>query len=154
MPPILPTRCRIFSFQHNGQFLFVSNDKEGDDRVVEAHPHPNESRNIFEPQELDRFNYRLFHPDTGSFLFVSDDKAGGDNIVEGHPFRDEFRNQFTIRKFEDDVPTPHGNGASFTFFNIQYGLFMFLSNDRRGADYVIEAHGADELRNRFVVLPA
>src|SRR5690242_9201138 len=27
-----------FSVQQNGQFLFVSNDTEGSDRVVEAHP--------------------------------------------------------------------------------------------------------------------
>ena len=92
---------------------------------------PSEPRNIFEPQEIDRFNYRLYHPGTGTYLFVSNDKSGGDHIVEGHPFRDEFRNQFEIRKY-DDASTPFGDGETFTFFNLHYQLYMFVSNDKRG----------------------
>ena len=36
--PVLPPKIRLFSVQHNGVFVFVSNDMAGPDHVVEAHP--------------------------------------------------------------------------------------------------------------------
>jgi hypothetical protein len=68
--------------------------------------------------------------------------AGPDRIVEAHPNADEERNKFEV------VALPDG---SFTFFNISTRTFLFLSNDKRGNDFVIEAHSPDELRNRFRV---
>lgn len=155
MPGILPNRCKLFSFQHNGQFVFVSNDPEGNDRVVEAHPFPDESRNVFIPEQVnpnEPLQFRFRHKDTGWFLFVSNDDDAGDNIVEAHP-ADEFRNIFEVRK-QFDADTPFGSGGVFTFFSPQFERFLFLSNTRRGNDYVIEAHGAEELRNQFVVIEA
>jgi hypothetical protein len=67
---------------------------------------------------------------------------GADHVVEGHPFRDEDRNAFTPRRQPD---------GSFTFFHPSTRTFMFVSNDKRGNDFVIEAHGPDELRNRFQI---
>lgn len=62
-------------------------------------------------------------------------------MVEGHAFRDEDRNTF----FAEEV-----DGA-VTFFHPSTGTLMFLSNDTRGNDFVIEAHPPDELRNRFFI---
>ncbi|MEV0471971.1 hypothetical protein [Streptomyces prunicolor] len=39
------------------------------------------------------------------------------------------------------------------FLNPTYGRFLFLSNDQRVGDYVIEAHTNVELRNRFTAIP-
>lgn len=140
---ILPIqRFRLFSVQHNGQFLFVSDDMEGPDRVVEAHPFADEDRNFFRALDDPDGRVRLFHPKTNTFLFVSDDLAGTDRIVEAHPFADEERNKFEVR--------PQGDG-SFAFFNTKTQRFLFLSNDKRGNDFVIEAHKREELRNRFTV---
>jgi hypothetical protein len=139
--PVLPPKIRLFSVQHNGVFVFVSNDMAGPDHIVEAHP-ADEPRNLFETQELGGGNVRLFNPATGMFLFVSNDMEGPDHVVEGHPFRDEDRNAFTPRKQAD---------GSFTFFHPSTGTFMFVSNDTRGNDFVIEAHRPDELRNRFQI---
>jgi hypothetical protein len=131
-----------FSDQQNGQFLFVSNDMEGPDRVVEAHPSADEERNFFRALEDDDGRVRLFHPSTSTFLFVSNDMAGPDRIVEAHPSADEERNRFEVNRLED---------GSFAFFNTSTKTFLFLSNDRRGNDFVIEAHNSIELRNRFRV---
>jgi hypothetical protein len=68
--------------------------------------------------------------------------AGPDRIVEAHPNADEERNKFEVNRLED---------GSFTFFNTETKTFLFLSNDRRGNDFVIEAHNSIELRNRFRV---
>jgi hypothetical protein len=141
--PILPIqKIKLFSVQHNGQFLFVSNDLEGPDRVVEAHPFADEERNFFRALEDADGRVRLFHPSTNSFLFVSNDLAGTDRIVEAHASADEERNRFEVRPLED---------GSFTFFNTSTQRSLFLSNDQRGNDFVIEAHKRDELRNRFNV---
>ena len=139
--PVLPAKIRLFSVQHNGVFVFVSNDMAGPDHIVEAHP-PDEARNLFEVTEFPDGNVRLFNPGSGMFLFVSNDMEGGDRVVEGHPFRDEERNVFTPRRQSD---------GSFTFFHPITQTFMFVSNDKRGNDFVIEAHGPDELRNRFQI---
>jgi hypothetical protein len=140
--PVLPPKIRLFSVQHNGVFVFVSNDMAGPDRIVEAHPAADEARNVFETVELPNGNVRLFNPATGMWLFVSNDMEGADRVVEGHPFRDEDRNAFTPRRQAD---------GSFTFFHPSTGTFMFVSNDTRGNDFVIEAHRPDELRNRFQI---
>jgi len=140
----LPAKFRLYSYQHNGQYLFVSNDEEGDDLVVEAHPYPDEDRNWFEAERVnpdEDFWVRLYNPSTGRYLFVSNDMADGDNIVEAHPYRDESRNTFN--------PLAQGDG-SFVFWHPDTETYLFLSNDQRGDDYVIEAHAADEARNRFV----
>ena len=143
---ILPIqKIRLFSVQQNGQFLFVFNDTEGSDRVVEAHPFGDEERNFFRAIQDDNGHVRFFHPSTNTFLFVSNDMAGPDRIVEAHPNADEERNKFEV------VALPDG---SFTFFNISTRTFLFLSNDKRGNDFVIEAHSPDELRNRFRVEPS
>jgi len=140
---ILPIqKIRLFSVQQNGQFLFVSNDTEGSDRVVEAHPFGDEERNFFQAFQDDNGHVRFFHPSTNTFLFVSNDLAGPDRIVEAHPNADEERNKFKVDALPD---------GSFTFFNISSRTFLFLSNDKRGNDFVIEAHSPDELRNRFRV---
>jgi hypothetical protein len=138
--PKLPTgQFRIFSAQQNGQFLFVSNDMEGADRVVEAHPFANDERNLFHALEDDDGRVRLFHPSTNTFLFVSNDMAGPDRIVEAHPDADEERNRFEVNFLPNDL----------ALFNTSTRTFLFLSNDRRGNDFVIEAHNSTELRNRF-----
>jgi hypothetical protein len=144
--PILPTKnFRLFSVQQNGQFLFVSNDMEGPDRVVEAHPvaFANEERNFFRALEDDDGRVRLFHPSTNTFLFVSNDMAGPDRIVEAHSNADEERNRFEVNTLPQD--------GSVAFFNTSTKTFLFLSNDRRGNDFVIEAHNSTELRNRFKI---
>jgi hypothetical protein len=141
--PILPDQpFRLFSVQQNGQFLFVSDDMEGPDRVVEAHSvaFANEERNFFRALEDDDFRVRLFHPSTNTFLFVSNDMAGPDRIVEAHPNADEERNRFEVNFLPD---------GSFALFNTSTNTFLFLSNDRRGNDFVIEAHNSTEIRNRF-----
>jgi hypothetical protein len=140
--PVLPPKIRLFSVQHNGVFVFVSNDMAGPDHIVEAHPAADEFRNVFEVTEFPDGNVRLFNPATGMWLFVSNDMEGADHVVEGHPFRDEDRNVFTPRRQPD---------GSFTFFHPSTRTFMFVSNDTRGNDFVIEAHGPDELRNRFQI---
>ena len=144
---ILPTqKIRLFSVQHNGQFLFVSNDFENGDRVVEAHPFPNEERNFFRALEDPDDRVRLFHPSTGTFVFVSNDLADTtssdtDRIVEAHANPDEERNRFEVQRQND---------GSFKFFNTHTQRFLFLSNDQRGNDFVIEAHGnPNDLRNLF-----
>lgn len=129
---------------HNGQFLFVSNDVEGSDKVVEAHPYAGEDRNKFEAQSDGNGGIRLYNPSTGFYLFVSNDDAGGDMVAEGHPYRDEDRNSFLPLKQEFGI---------FTFLNPTTGRFLFLSNDQRGGDFVIEAHPNSELRNRFTAIP-
>ncbi|WP_093627097.1 hypothetical protein [Streptomyces sp. 3213.3] len=142
--PMAPTQILLHSDQHNGQFLFVSNDMEGPDKVVEAHPPAGEFRNRFEAQSDGNGGVRLYNPATGFYLFVSDDDAAGDKVVEGHPYRDEPRNSFIPLE-----PEP----GSFMFLNPTYGRFLFLSNDQRAGDYVIEAHPNVELRNRFTAIP-
>ena len=82
---VLPTAdFRLWSAQHNGQYLFVSNDMAGADHVVEAHPFGDEERNYFRAIEDADFRVRLFHPATSTFLFVSNDMAGPDHVVEAH----------------------------------------------------------------------
>jgi hypothetical protein len=146
---ILPIqKFRLFSVQHNGQFLFVSNDFENGDRVVEALPSANEERNFFRALDDPDGRVRLFHPSTQTFVFVSNDLADTtssdtDRIVEAHASADEERNRFEVR--------PQGDG-SFAFFNTSTQRFLFLSNDQRDNDFVIEAHKRPgELRNRFRV---
>ena len=143
MVHILPIqKFKLFSEQHNGQFLFVSNDMEGPDHVVEAHPFANEERNFFRALDEPDGRVRLLHPLTNTFVFVSNDLAGTDRIVEAHTSSNEERNKFEVK--------PQGDG-SFTFFNTFTERFLFLSNDKRGNDFVIEAHKRIELRNRFRV---
>jgi hypothetical protein len=138
-----PAQFRLHSDQHNGQYLFVSNDMAGADRVVEAHPYAEEARNNFEAQSDGNGGVRLYNPSTGCYLFVSNDDAAGDKMVEAHPYRDEARNSFIVQE-----PTP----GVFEFLNPSTSRFLFLSNDQKGADYVIEAHPSDELRNRFTLV--
>jgi hypothetical protein len=109
-------KIRLFSVQHNGQFLFVSNDFENGDRVVEAHPFPNEERNFFRALEDPDDRVRLFHPSTGTFVFVSNDLADTtssdtDRIVEAHANPDEERNRFEVQRrtmeaSSSSTPTP------------------------------------------------
>ncbi len=141
--PMFPAQFMLHSDQHNGQFLFVSNDMEGPDKVVEAHPHPGEFRNRFEAQSDGNGGFRLYNPATGFYLFVSNDDATGDKIVEAHPYRDEARNSFVVLEPEPGV---------FEYFHPSTSHFLFLSNDQRGGDYVIEAHPNNELRNRFTAV--
>jgi hypothetical protein len=154
MAGILPDLFRLFSVQHNGQFVFVSNDTEGRDYVVEAHTSPDEERNYFRSESADDNDptvIRLVHDYSGLYVFVSNDDDAGDNIVEAHA-DDEFRNTFVVQHVAD-TDTPFGRGGVYTFHNTQYGRFLFLSNTKKGGDFVIEAHPSDELRNQFVVLP-
>ncbi|MEU6270033.1 hypothetical protein [Saccharopolyspora shandongensis] len=141
--PMFPAQIMLHSDQHNGQFLFVSNDMEGPDKVVESHPAPGEFRNRFEAQSDSNGGVRLYNPATGFYVFVSNDDAEGDKIVEAHPYRDEARNTFLILEPQPGV---------FVFLNPSTNRFLFVSNDRRGDDYVIEAHPYDELRNRFTAI--
>ncbi|MFD4658155.1 hypothetical protein ACFWP2_21305 [Kitasatospora sp. NPDC058444] len=83
--PMFPAQIMLHTDQQNGQFLFVSNDTQGDDKVVEAHPYPGEFRNRFEAQAGGSGNVRLYNPATGCYLFVSEDDRGGDKVVEAHP---------------------------------------------------------------------
>jgi hypothetical protein len=141
---VLPTAdFRLWSAQHNGQYLFVSNDMAGADHVVEAHPFGDEERNYFRAIEEADFRVRLFHPATGTFLFVSNDMAGPDHVVEAHFSADEERNRFEVGFSAD--------GQDISFFNTATHTAMFLSNDQRGDDYVIEAHvpASSEVRNLF-----
>lgn len=131
---------RLFSVQHNGQYLFVSNDMEGSDHVVEAHPFGDEARNYFQALPDPDFRVRLFNTATETYLFVSNDMAGPDRIVEAHRAADEERNRFEVNF------SPNGD---LSFFNTSTRTFLFLSNDQRGNDFVIEAHGTNELRNNF-----
>jgi hypothetical protein len=142
--PMSPAQFLLHSDQHNGQFLFVSNDMEGPDKVVEAHPAAGEFRNRFEAQSDGNGGIRLYNPATGFYLFVSNDDAAGDNIVEAHPYRDEARNSFIALEPDPGV---------FVFVNPSSSRSLFLSNDQRAGDYVIEAHPDNEIRNRFTAIP-
>ena len=142
---ILPTnnqKFRLFSDQHNGQFLFVSNDLDDDnDRFVEAHPFRDEERNFFTAIEDEPGVFRIFHPATGTFLFVSKDTLNGDRVVQAHPNGNERRNKFQ--------PVLAENGT-FKLHNLSTDTFVFLSNDQKGNDFVIEAHlNSTEIRNNF-----
>jgi hypothetical protein len=145
---ILPTnnqKFRLFSDQHNGQFLFVSNDEDDDhDRFVEAHPFRDEERNFFQAIEDEDGFFRLFHPATGTFLFVSSDILNGDRVVQAHASPNEQRNKFE--------PLLAENGT-FKLHNISTDTFIFLSNDQKGNDFVIEAHlNRGEIRNNFRIV--
>ena len=90
---ILPTKdFRLFSFQQNGQFLFVSNDMAGPDRIVEAHPDADEERNRFEVNKLPN-DFAFFNTSTRTFLFLSNDRRGNDFVIEAHNST-ELRNRF------------------------------------------------------------
>ncbi|MFD4658156.1 hypothetical protein ACFWP2_21310 [Kitasatospora sp. NPDC058444] len=41
----------------------------------------------------------------------------------------------------------------FVFLNPSTNRFVFISNDREGDDFVMEAHPDNELRNRFTAIP-
>jgi len=145
---ILPSnnqRFRLFSDQHNGQFLFVSNDEDDDhDRFVEAHPFRDEERNFFQAIEDEDGFFRLFHPTTGTFLFVSGDILNGDRVVQAHASPNEQRNKFE--------PLLAENGT-FKLRNVSTDTFIFLSNDQKGNDFVIEAHlNSAEIRNNFRIV--
>lgn len=142
--PMFPAQIMLHTDQQNGQFLFVSNDTQEDDKVVEAHPYPGEFRNRFEAQADGNGNVRLYNPATGCYLFVSEDDRAGDKVVEAHPYRDEARNSFMVLEPDPGV---------FVFLNPSTNRFMFVSNDREGDDFVIEAHPDNELRNRFTAIP-
>jgi hypothetical protein len=93
---ILPTqKFRLFSVQQNGQFLFVSNDMEGPDRVVEAHPSADEERNRFEVKPLEEGSFEFFNTSTETFLFLSNDRRGNDFVIEAHKSI-ELRNRFRV----------------------------------------------------------
>jgi hypothetical protein len=94
--PVLPPKIRLFSVQHNGVFVFVSNDMEGADHVVEGHPSRDEDRNAFTPRRQPDGSFTFFHPSTRTFMFVSNDKRGNDFVIEAHG-PDELRNRFQIR---------------------------------------------------------
>jgi hypothetical protein len=148
VPSILPTnnqRFRLFSDQHNGQFLFVSDDEDDDrDRFVEAHPFRDEERNFFQAIEDDDGFFRLFHPATGTFLFVSSDTLNGDRVIQAHTSPNEQRNKFE--------PLLAENGT-FKLHNLSTDTFIFLSNDQKGNDFVIEAHlNSTEIRNNFRIV--
>ena len=149
MPPfILPTnnqRFRLFSDQHNGQFLFVSNDLDSDrDHFVEAHPVPDEERNFFQAIPDQDGLFRLFHPATRTFLFVSGDIVNGNLAVQAHVSPDEQRNRFEPQLAEN---------GTFKLHHPSTDMFVFLSNDQKGNDFVIEAHlNRAEIRNNFRII--
>jgi hypothetical protein len=94
---ILPIqKFRLFSDQHNGQFLFVSNDMAGTDRIVEAHPFADEERNKFEVRPVGDGSFTFFNTFTQRTLFLSNDKRGNDFVIEAHK-RDELRNHFRVK---------------------------------------------------------
>ncbi|EIV92163.1 hypothetical protein FraQA3DRAFT_1683 [Frankia sp. QA3] len=93
---------RFFSVQHNGQYVFVSNDKDGDgDRYVEAHPFADEGRNVFKVFRTDNGLFRFTNSATGHAIFVSQKKEGNDYVIEAHAHR-EIRNRFVV----ENVPAP------------------------------------------------
>ncbi|KIZ17350.1 hypothetical protein SNA_15170 [Streptomyces natalensis ATCC 27448] len=137
---------RFFSVQHNGQYIFVSEDKDSDgDRYVEAHPYADEPRNVFKAFRTDNGLFRFTNSATGHAMFVSQDKVNGDLAVQGHQPNFETRDLFALQDA--------GDGSSYNLWNPDTGTFVFLSNDRMGDDFVIEAHSPQELRNHFIVEP-
>ncbi|MDQ0812652.1 hypothetical protein QFZ63_004366 [Streptomyces sp. B3I7] len=142
--PLPNGRFRLRSYQHNGQWLFVSNDMEGPDHVLEGHPFPDEFRDQFEAHPDGNGGVRLFNPATDCYVFVSNDVRAGDRVVEAHPFEHEPRNSL--------FPNQQSEG-SWTFWSADAQGFLFLSNDQKGGDYVIESHPPDEVRNRFFTEP-
>jgi hypothetical protein len=147
-PIILPTnnqKFRLFSDQHNGQFLFVSNDLDGDrDRFVEAHPVRDEERNFFQAVPDPDGLFRIFHPATRTFLFVSRDDVNGNFAVQAHTSPDEHRNRFEPQLAEN---------GTFKLHHPSTDMFVFLSNDQKGSDFVIEAHlNRSEIRNNFRIV--
>jgi len=135
---------RLFSVQHNGQYVFVSNDTDSDgDKYVEAHPFPGEPRNVFKVSRTADNLFRFTNSATGHAIFVSQDKVNGDLAVQGHPPNGETRDLFALQDA--------GDGASYNLWNPDTGTFMFLSNDEMEGDFVIEAHSPQELRNRFIL---
>jgi hypothetical protein len=124
---------------------------DGEDRIVEAHPFRDESRNVFRAVPLGGNRIRLMHVDTGLFLFVSREVAAdgflstaGDRIVEAHSHENEARNTWEV------IPV---GPEKFKFHNPDTNTFMFLSNDQKGDDFVIEAHlNATEVRNNFDIV--
>jgi hypothetical protein len=81
-------------------YLFVSNDINRGDNMVEAHgtQHKHEDRNRFvlEPKN-DKF--LIYNPSYKMYHFVSNDVWSGDNLVEAHPsqHKGEERNCFEIQ---------------------------------------------------------
>jgi hypothetical protein len=142
--PLPNGRFRLRSYQHNGQWLFFSNDMEGPDHVLEGHPFPDEFRDQFEAHPDGNGGVRLFNPATDCYVFVSNDVRAGDRVVEAHPFEHEPRNSL--------FPNQQSEG-SWTFWSADAQGFLFLSNDQKGGDYVIESHPPDEVRNRFFAEP-
>ncbi len=134
---------RFFSVQHNGQYIFVSNDEDSDgDRYVEAHPYADENRNVFKAFRTDNGLFRFTNSATGHAMFVSQDDVNGDLAVQGHLPHWETRDLFDLQEAGD---------GSYNLWNPDTRTFVFISNDKKGNDFVIEAHPYPELRNRFFV---
>ncbi|MET7480666.1 hypothetical protein ABZT17_40920 [Streptomyces sp. NPDC005648] len=77
-----------------GFYLFVSNDEEAGDNIVEGHPYRDKPRNSFIPLEPEPGIFMFLNPSYGRFLFLSNDQRAGDYVIEAHP-NVELRNRFT-----------------------------------------------------------
>lgn len=126
-------------------YLFVSNDKKGQDNIVETHQSV-ESRNTFVLEAAGNSLYRIRNIAYNRYLFISNDTYGGDKVVEAHPYRGEQRNLF---RFEEE------SDGTFLIFNEATGLYLFVSNDKKGGDCIVEGHSSEfknEYRNKFALM--
>jgi hypothetical protein len=139
----IPSRFKIHSHVHGGLWLFVANEREKGDRLVQAHSYSDEDRNWFEPVDGDHGTIRLYNPSTDTYVFVSNDTKGGDRVVEAHPYRSESRNGFVLESV----------GDAYRLWNPHTEAYLFVSNDKDGQDYQVEAHPSkEEERNLFTLV--
>lgn len=124
--------------------LFVSNDKKGQDHLVEAHRHTTEKRNRFVLLPSSQGLYLIRNPEYKEHLFVSNDTKGQDHIVESHGDSGEKRNRWQLQFTEDGL---------YLLANPDTGRFAFVTNDTSGDDNIVEAHSIkSDDKNKFAFL--
>lgn len=133
------TRFLIYNEQY-GRYVFVSDDKSKGDNIAEAHPYPDEARNLFVLQNAGCEQYKFYNPEYDKYLFVSNDKKGKDHVIEARNDPTLDRNAFQLQEIEENA---------FKLFSPTYGEFAFVSNDTNKGDNIVESHPHDEFRNIF-----
>ena len=122
----------------SGEYLYVSNDEKGGDKVLESRSNFLDCCVFFFTKTEDGF--ALKNATLVIYIFLAEkDRIGGDRIVEAS-------SKISPKSF---FKIYYREGKSFALQNIKFGEWLFLSNDRLPGGRVVEAKNELEERSYF-----
>lgn len=144
--PIKPGIYKIIGLAYNGHYLFVADDIQNGDNLVETRSISPSYLHVMYPVEhasyfritRDSEGYLFYNTSYCMYLFLSGDIINGDRALEAR-FSLQSRSYFEI----------HKKNLGYVIKHKTYGEYLFISGDLRSGNRIVEGRNYIEDRSYF-----